>query len=270
MRGTPAIEVVDGEGALGAVAMRDGREAGRLFARPREDDIRGRHVWSGLDDHGLADGEGPELYRDLYAAAGQAWVDDGRFAHYVVVPADEGVLEAWYGVCFAQQQVHAARALEASSPPDPEGFDIRLGGPEDLDAAVSLGDLITAYQRGAPVWSGIALPSTDELRSGWAEFLAVAGTTLFMAERDGEPLGYVALRREDDETVELPIAGTRPGARGLGVGVALTECALAWAYEQGFRTCTIDWRAANLLASRFWPRRGFRPTAYRLVRVVSP
>jgi ribosomal protein S18 acetylase RimI-like enzyme len=264
------IEVVEREGALGAVATRDGREAGRLLALPLEDDVRGHHVWSGLDDHGLADREEPELYRDLYAVAGQAWVDVGRPAHYVVVPADEAVLVAWYGLCFAQQQVHAARPLEASSPPEPEGFDIRLGGPEDLDAAVSLGDLITAYQRGAPVWSGVALPSAEELRSGWAEFLAVPGTTLFMAERDGEPLGYVALRREDDETVELPIAGTRPETRGVGVGVALTEHALAWAYEQGFRACTIDWRAANLLASRFWPRRGFRPTAYRLVRVVSP
>jgi GNAT superfamily N-acetyltransferase len=264
------IEVVERDGALGAVAVRDGREAGRLLARAQEDEHRGRHVWAGLDDHGLANGEEPELYRDLYAVAGQAWVDDGRLAHYVVVPAEEAVLQAWYGVCFAQQQVHAARPLEPSSPREPEGFSVRLGGQEDLDAAVSLGDLITAHQRAAPVWSGIAVPSGEELRLGWAEFLALPGTTLFMAERDGEPLGYVALRREDDETVELPIAGTRPDARGLGVGVALTERALAWAYEQGFRTCTIDWRAANLPASRFWPRRGFRPTAYRLVRVVSP
>ena len=29
-----------------------------------------------------------------------------------------------------------------------------------------------------------------------------------------------------------------------------------------------DWRIANLLASRFWPKRGFQPTAYRMVRYL--
>jgi hypothetical protein len=31
---------------------------------------------------------------------------------------------------------------------------------------------------------------------------------------------------------------------------------------------TTDWRAVNLLSSRFWPRRGFRPQYLRLYRSV--
>jgi hypothetical protein len=30
----------------------------------------------------------------------------------------------------------------------------------------------------------------------------------------------------------------------------------------------IDWRVANLLASRFWERRGFRPSFFRLSRSI--
>jgi hypothetical protein len=30
-----------------------------------------------------------------------------------------------------------------------------------------------------------------------------------------------------------------------------------------------DWRVANLESSRFWPRRGFRETFYRLARRVQ-
>jgi hypothetical protein len=30
-----------------------------------------------------------------------------------------------------------------------------------------------------------------------------------------------------------------------------------------------DWRVANLESSRFWPRRGFRETFYRLARRVE-
>ena len=31
---------------------------------------------------------------------------------------------------------------------------------------------------------------------------------------------------------------------------------------------TVDWRMVNLLSSRFWPRRGFRPQYLRLYRAV--
>ena len=40
----------------------------------------------------------------------------------------------------------------------------------------------------------------------------------------------------------------------------------------GARTVVMvtDWRSTNLLASRFWPQRGFRPTHLRLRRDVQP
>ncbi len=44
--------------------------------------------------------------------------------------------------------------------------------------------------------------------------------------------------------------------------------ALNGAHERGFRSMTVDWRSVNLLSSRFWPRRGFRPQYLRLYRAV--
>ena len=49
----------------------------------------------------------------------------------------------------------------------------------------------------------------------------------------------------------------------------VTRETLRWAHEHGYRSMTTDWRASNLLSSRFWPRRGFRPQYLRLSRVVS-
>ena len=68
----------------------------------------------------------------------------------------------------------------------------------------------------------------------------------------------------------LPVAATRPDARGTGLGVALVEDALHQAHLAGFETVELDWRSTNLLAARFWPRRGFRPTHLRLRRDVQP
>ena len=68
---------------------------------------------------------------------------------------------------------------------------------------------------------------------------------------------------------ELAIAGTREGERGKGIGTMLTQHGLFQARSAGYHYCEADWRSTNLLSSRFWPRQGFRPAVYRLVRRVD-
>jgi GNAT superfamily N-acetyltransferase len=99
--------------------------------------------------------------------------------------------------------------------------------------------------------------------------------THFVAERAGMPVGHVVLYsrptgdlRVPDDNIDLSHAATLPAARGSGVSLALMGHALTWAHEHGFRSITTDWRSVNLLSSRHWPRRGFRPTFYRLYRAL--
>lgn len=254
----------------GAEAWRSGRRVAFLQGRRLEDDLRGRHVWSRLGDHGLAAGESPEVYRDLYAEAGERWLADGFPDHYVVVPADERVLAAWTALEFARQQVHGERPTEALAPARPAGFSIRPGGPSDIESTLALAELVYRHLEGPPVWSSLAPPPAAALRASWLEILGADEAAYFLAEKDDEPVGHLLLVGRDAETVELVVAATREDARGLGIGVALTNHALHWAHGSGYRTCVADWRATSLLSSRFWPRRGFRPTAYRLVRRVRP
>jgi len=253
---------------VGAEAVRDGDRVGRLLATLQDDEVRGLHAWSSLADHDLAAGEEPELYRDLYSIAGAVWVESGYLDHYVVVPADGDVLAAWYSLSFAQQQVHGAQELAPRTPTEPDGFSVRQAGREDIDAAMALAFTIFDHQAEAPTWAGAPAPLEEEARASYLEYLADPGVAYFVAERDGEPLGHLALERESDSTVNLSIAATVPESRGLGVGKVLTETALAWAHEQGYAECITDWRSANLLAARFWPSQGFRPTAYRLYRSI--
>jgi GNAT superfamily N-acetyltransferase len=263
---TIRVDIVTVQG--GAEARRNGEVAGRLVGELRVEEVRGRHVWSGLGDHFAAE---PELYRDLYLVAGAAWLEQGATSHYVVVPAAEPVLWAWLGLAFAIEQVHAERPLtDVSQPSPPEGFTIRQGGPDDLDAAARLAPIITEHQIEPPVWSGLARPSDAQFRENMREALADPEATWFLAERDGEPLGLLLLWADPGEPISLDVAATLPEARGLGVGTALTAHALWWARQEGHERMKADWRIANLLASRFWPRRGFEPTAYRMVRYVRP
>ncbi len=100
-----------------------------------------------------------------------------------------------------------------------------------------------------------------------------------VAELDGRVVGVfvvapielssrnAGLARPEGATL-LAWAATRPDVRGSGAGVALTEAAFAWARERGYRVVVTDWRETNLLASRFWPARGFRRTFLRLYRSI--
>jgi ribosomal protein S18 acetylase RimI-like enzyme len=102
---------------------------------------------------------------------------------------------------------------------------------------------------------------------------------VWLALRQGQAVGcqgYFPAEPADDDMLipeqctRLTVAGTREWARGRGIGQALTRHGLAHARASGYRYCETDWRSTNLLSSRFWPRQGFRPVAYRLVRRIDP
>ena len=78
---------------------------------------------------------------------------------------------------------------------------------------------------------------------------------------------HVGLGRPDGAAF-LGFAVTHPDVRGSGAGLALTEASFRWARERGYEVMVTDWRATNLLSSRFWPSRGFRSTFLRLYRSI--
>jgi ribosomal protein S18 acetylase RimI-like enzyme len=264
-----------GEGASGAVALRGGRVVGFLLGTRKPDAQWGPNVWVEAAGHAAPEAEG---VRDLYAAASARWVEEGRTRHYALVPATDGALvEAWFRLGFGQQQAHAVR--EVDDVPWPDG--VRRAEPRDVDALVELSPLLGDYQRGAPVFSGVAAveEDVDELREELLADLENEELGELVAERDGRVAGafellpvelasgHTSLARPEGAAY-LAWAATRPELRGSGAGLALTQAALAWAHGRGHRAMVTDWRVTNLFASRFWPARGFRPSFLRLYRSI--
>jgi GNAT superfamily N-acetyltransferase len=100
-----------------------------------------------------------------------------------------------------------------------------------------------------------------------------------MALENDDALGTVGFRPEWGEdtqmlasprTLYLSVAATKPQARGRGVSTVLTWYGLAQARKDSFEICYTNWISPNLLASRFWPRFGFKDVAYRLVKRIDP
>ena len=264
------VPVVEGEKS-GAEALRGGARVAHLVGALGEAPSRGKHARVGLGDHSLAAGEAPDLLADVYAAAGAPWVEAGYLTHIVEVPADGPLPQLFFGLGFGQEQVHASGPVRVEPPSAPAGATIRRAGPADIELLLDVAGTIAEHQVGPPVWSGLPVPEREELRADWIEFLEDESAVILVAERDGAAAGYVAFHPGEHEGVaHLPVAGTRPDVRGAGLGVALVEHALHEAHRAGFEAVELDWRATNLLASRFWPRRGFRPKHLRLRRDVQP
>ena len=214
----------------------------------------------------------PEAVRDLFAELAVRW-DVTRFQ--VAVPAsDEALRDVFFRLAFGCQAVWAVREPEQSDPVD-FGGTIREATEDDLDAAFGVVRVLYEHQAATPSFSGLTTPSREETRLEGLECLADDRWVELVAERDGRIVGWLSLyhRPEGDlrvppDNIDLAFAATLPDVRGDGVGLALTRYALTWAAEHACTSVTVDWRMPNLLSSRFWPRRGFRPQYLRLYRAV--
>jgi GNAT superfamily N-acetyltransferase len=264
----PYVEAARGDGVA---ALQAGDVVGYLVGVRDEDEMRGRHVWIDRAGHAASD---PRLLRDLYGAAAGRWVDDGHTRHYVVVPAIDELAAVWFALGFGQQQAHGIRASGGSRSAAVGDLTIRRGGVELLDAMTPLAGLIWTHQSVSPVFAGVPVPSSEALRRDWEEALRDPDTAYFLAERDGRAVGHAFTYPAEVDlgtpprALNLAVAATLPEERRTGVGVALVEHVLDWGRAEGYDAVIADWRVTNLLSSRFFPRRGFRPTYLRLYRSI--
>ena len=271
-------------GARGVVALDSGRLAGYLIGDAATEPVRGRCAWVRLAGHALAEGIDAELYRDLYAALAAGWVTQGYFDHYVLLPAADGAaLDAWFALSFGLEHAHGLRSLAAPNATDATPIapdvEIRRATADDRATLAGVSQWLRRYQAGPPIW-GTALPEdTPQIKAGYAEMAGDETATIWLAFLDGQIAGfqaYLPAKMSDDNPlippgcVDLSVAATHPELRGRGVGLALTQVGLVDAAARGYTACVVDWRVTNLMSSRFWPRQGFTPTVYRLVRRVDP
>jgi GNAT superfamily N-acetyltransferase len=195
----------------------------------------------------------------------------------VAVPASETELaDAFFRLAFGCQFVWGVRETDGERDGAVQLHHIRPSTRDDLEAVAGFDEILWLLQARSPSFSGLVVPPRDEFRAEWSDLWDEPDTYMhFVAEQDGRIVGHVLLyaRPEGDlrvpaANVDLAHAATLDDVRGTGVGLALTAFALDWARDHGFRSLTTDWRSVNLLSSRFWPRRGFRPQYLRLYRAV--
>lgn len=102
---------------------------------------------------------------------------------------------------------------------------------------------------------------TSELAAYWrarTTELADGTRCVFIAESDGEPVGFVCVARPDESGSALvDNLQALPGHRGLGAGTAMLDEAARWARSHGARQLHLSVLEANAAAIGFYESRGW-------------
>jgi GNAT superfamily N-acetyltransferase len=257
------------DGATGAFT-----EGAYVLGHAAPADRWGPNIWVTAAGHAAED---PELLRDVWASAASRWFEQGLRAHYALVPAtDAPLVDAWFRLGFGAQQAHGVMEVpEREWPPG-----VREATEDDVEALVEIGPLLSRHQRRSPVFSSVPEQTADDVRTDVVDDFSLDGVANLVYEVDGRIVGdfFVCPLELSDahsglarppRAAFIGFAITNPEVRGSGAGVALTDASFAWARTHGYETMVSDWRVTNLLASRFWPRRGFRTSFLRLHRWIG-
>ncbi|MFT3894662.1 MAG: GNAT family N-acetyltransferase [Anaerolineales bacterium] len=243
----------------------------------------GRSGYVYLPGYALAENEKPAVMQDLYALVGDEWVKKGCFNHYLYVSAaDKNILDALFDIGFGKERVDALLDLTGATIPDveePAGITIRRAGAGDNVHTGSHSNIIFRALAKAPYWHPTIPEDWDDLKEGWSELADDKEWNVWLAMDKEESLGMIGFRPEEEsdtqllaspKTSYLSVAATKPQARGRGISTALTWRGLDQVRKDGFNVCYTNWISPNFLASRFWPRFGFKDVAYRVAKKVSP
>lgn len=252
-----------------------------LIAETRDNEFFGQHCWSPLIGNGFSPNSGFRNQSDLYAKAGQDWLNQHIANHYLITPALPDTILNWQKLGFGIQQTYALLDLDQKRPDivSHTGFEIRPAAVNDKEKLADVSPWIAQRLHAAPVWAPLPPQHLSNLRKGFSELPTEKGAKTWLILKDKQIMGFAVYypappNQQDplngDKWVELAVAAVHPLWRGQGIGRMLIEYTLKQIQKEGYAVCKTDWRTANAATDHFWLASGFVPAAYRLVRTINP
>jgi GNAT superfamily N-acetyltransferase len=270
-----ALERLSGSGHHGLVGTEDGRTVAVMTAAVRENPHVGRYARLPADgfavDPDLADPTGvlAVTFGDLVAPLIAGGVRRYALLHAALPRLPEALSNLGFGRYGAYGIQPAAPRRRSSA------VAVRVAGAEDLETVARLA-LVEIQYRSAPA---MFAPRQDRpLADLAAEHRALreGGAVHLLATLDGRDVGLLTIeltspapRLCPDGQPYIGPTATLPAARGQGVGHALVDAALTWAYDHGYQWVSVDFDTANPLSRPFWLNAGFHPAGYDVLRLIN-
>jgi len=223
--------------------------------------------------HAAIPQERARIYDQMYAALAETWVAAGYRTHLISLMANDHTgLEAWNHLGFGMLVADGLRDLQALPEP-PSTCEIRRAQTQDAETILALDTALDDYLGGSPTFIKHGSEHSFPEIQPW---ITDAQQAIWIAWDGPQPLAFIGFRPAshdasmvivDDQTASISAAYTLPSARSQGIATALLNRGLAWAREQGYSRCAVDFEMTNPLARRFWLRH-FQPVSYSLCRRI--
>jgi ribosomal protein S18 acetylase RimI-like enzyme len=262
---------------IGVGAFINDELVGYIMGEIKIDTSRGRHVWVPYEGIAIRMDQPSELIRNLYAKVSVLWLEQGCFSHYTIIPlGNQTYYEAFQRLSFFIQQVHGVMNMEDYKPfENVSDAEIRLANKMDSEIMGNMSSIIFSYQNSAPTYEPALPEVVMDIKAGYKSIVEDSDATILIAVKNMKELGFQAYwpttsdLMAPDDGVELSIAGTIYSQMRSGVGKKLMNEGYRIMKEKGYNNMIADWRITNLTSSTFWPKCGFKPVAYRMVRCID-
>lgn len=250
---------------------------GYIMGELKLDDRRGRHAWVPYEGIAIRSDQSSDLIRYLYAKVSVLWLELGCFSHYTLVPiANQVYYEGFLQLSFSIEQVHGVMNIEEYKPfENVADVDIRLANKMDSEVMGKMSGIISTFQNSSPVFIPAFPEVLESIKEGFKGLVEEEDVMIFIAEKHMKEIGFQEYEiitpnlMSPDDGIELCIAGTHYSQMGKGIGKKLMNEGCRIIKEKGYGNITTDWRITNLASSTFWPKCGFKPVAYRMVRFID-
>ena len=270
-----ALQRLCDSGHRGLVATDNGRAAAVMTATARPHPAGGRYARLPAEgfavDPDLADPTG--VLAAVFAGLASPLIADGVLRFYLLHAALPLQAEALSNLGFGRSSAYGVQPAAARR--RCSAVAVRIAGAQDLDTVARLALVEIQHRSAAPMF---APPHARPLADLAAEHRALreGGAVHLLATLDGRDAGLLTIeltspvpRLCPDGQPYIGPTVTLPRARGRGVGHALLDTALTWAYDHGYQWISVDFDTANPLSRPFWLNAGFHPTGYGLLRLID-
>lgn len=260
----------------GVAAYENNKMAGYMIGI-HVDKLLGEHkgVYCPEWTHNSTNEKAFEIYRLMYQAIGQQWVDNGHLTHAInFMNHSQNAQKAFCWNGFGSVGIDAVRPVEPVKVELSHEVYITSVQEDDISAWLPLVESHNQHLTTSPIFKPYLKHGTEEKL---VDTLQNSDNNSWMAWIGDEAVGYIETTDITDgagwivngeRKIAVNGAFVKPEYRRNGIAKSLLSTVMDWAAKEGFMRCSVDFEAANIEACYFWLNY-FQPVCRSMVRKLD-